>query len=73
MRHLSWLNSLSKGILFAMPEDQIKKINRLIIVIQIYLTSRPDSVLNDNDKMKFHELFYCYHEVFAFADAGPAR
>ena len=27
-----------------------------------------DSILNDDDRIKFRELFRCYRDVFAFAD-----
>ena len=60
------LNEFPQEVLSAMSEGQMK--NQLPHHDYSDLPDLSDSVLNDDDRIKFRDLFRCYRDVFAFAD-----
>ena len=60
------MNEFPREILSAMFEGQTK--NELPRHDYSDLPDLSDSILNDDDRIKFRELFRCYRDVFAFTD-----
>ena len=65
------LRESPQEVLSAMSEDQIK--NKLPHRDYSDLPDLSDSVLNDDDRIKFRELFRCYRDIFAFPDDQPGK